>query len=121
MEPMAARARDGEGRAFLGKVRYFSREKLLAHANAVFTGIEKPGLADFAATLLFKRAAFSHEAEIRLLYFDDPVECTELYSYPIDLLSIVNDILINPRLEVRRAEAIMADIRSRIFGTDRAL
>ena len=99
--------------AFVGQVKYVPKRKLVAHGKTMFTPIEKPTIRDFASTLLFKRSAFSHESEVRLLYFDDPSECDECYRYPVDPVSFIDDILLDPRLDPKRADELAERIRER--------
>lgn len=56
-------------RCFIGKVQYLKKLEMTEFANTVFAnGIDRISLA---RTLLVKRRAFSHEKEVRLLYFEN--------------------------------------------------
>lgn len=99
--------------AFVGKVRYFSKAKLLTHAQQVFADIDIPKGKDFAQTLLFKRAAFKHESEVRLLYFERKKLTTDTFSYPVTPEDIVEDIRLDPRLSEDEAVALRKEIKNK--------
>jgi hypothetical protein len=98
---------------FIGRVQYFSSKRLVRHAKSIFADIQIPRPHDFAKTLLFKRSAFKHEEEIRLLYLPKDEPDDDLYSYPIKALDVVDDIRLDPRLTPKEAEKLEEEIRSR--------
>ncbi len=71
------------GMVFVGKVHYLSTEGLLAWAKRLFRRADLPDARLLAKTLLVKRTAFSHEEEVRLLYFQ-PKPGGELLPYRVD-------------------------------------
>jgi hypothetical protein len=99
--------------AFIGRVRYLPMSEMLKHANTVFaTGITPKALA---ATLLVKRRAFKHESEIRLVHrklFGDPTP-DHLLRYEIDPHNLINQVMIDPRLEPDDAIKLIRSIRAR--------
>jgi len=85
---------------FIGKVKYLNNSKLMAFANNVFKRHINPPAHILAKTLLVKRPAFRHENEVRLLYFEKENGKTGvIYKYDIDPLSLIDQIMIDPRVE----------------------
>ncbi len=97
--------------AFIGKVEYFGEKRLIAHAKTIFANIGLPGSLDFARTLLFKRNAFRHEEEIRLLYLPKGDPTGDLFSYPIVPSDIVDDIRLDPRLDLKEEKKLKKEIQ----------
>lgn len=94
---------------FIGKVQYLPNKKLIAFANTALTGMPSP--SNFAKTLLVKRPAFSHEKEVRLIYFDkDKTESNGLFSYSIDAHNLIDQIMIDPRLTKSEADILKGTI-----------
>jgi hypothetical protein len=87
--------------------------EILKHGNAVAAKGITP--ATLASQLLVKRRAFRHESEIRLVHrklFGDPTpDC--LFPYEIDPHSLINQIMIDSRLEPDEALRLIKSIRSR--------
>jgi hypothetical protein len=100
----------------IGRVQYLNEKKMLKFANTVF----KDGLGEvpIARTLLVKRPAFQHEAEIRLLYLDrDSSTSGDLFRYQVDPHQLVDQIMIDPRLDQKEADALKKEIEKRTgFG-----
>ena len=95
---------------FIGKVKYLPNKKLLEFANTILTGLPKP--TQFAQTLLVKRPAFIHEKEIRLIYFDkDSTVKSDIFSYKIDPHSLIDQIMIDPRMTKDEALSTKAKIQ----------
>lgn len=101
--------------AFIGKVQYFSKKRLLAQSREQFAIPSTPTPKDFAQTFLFKRRAFSHEQEIRLLFApkDDNFPKDGVFAYPVTPTDIVDDIRIDPRLDRGEEEALVTEIQRR--------
>jgi len=88
---------------FIGKVKYYSKkdiEKLISDRIA--------GRKQFtrnigqARSLIFKRNAFKHENEIRLIYLDPHNQSNlNVYFYPCDPLSLIDRITFDPRMNAR--------------------
>ncbi len=94
---------------FIGKVRYLPNKKLLAFANTALTGM--PSSSSFANTLLVKRPAFSHEKEVRLIYFDkNNTENHRLFRYSINAHDLIDQIMIDPRLTETDANILKGNI-----------
>lgn len=80
---------------FVGKVAYETEAGLVAflrNAGQLQISPER-----FARSLLLKRRAFKHEAEVRLLYFGDPRQYADgLYRYRVDPHTLVTQIMADP-------------------------
>ena len=65
-----------------------------------------------ARSLLLKRRAFKHEAEIRLLHFGDAGNCDTrgLYRYPVDPPDMITQIMADPNRDRRGWKADRAAI-----------
>jgi hypothetical protein len=111
--------------AFIGKVKYLSDAKLKAFAASVFSdGINPDTLA---SSLLVKRAAFSHEREVRLLYLEKENNKKQedgFYRYPVDPHDLIDQIMVDPRLPLKEAKDLIEEIRTTTGfrgGTKRSL
>jgi hypothetical protein len=82
---------------FLGKVKYLTRlgiQRLLKRPIS----LESSGVG-VADTLLIKRKAFSHEKEVRLIYWADENEAiSEIYQYHVNPHLLIEQIVFDPRL-----------------------
>ena len=99
--------------AFIGKVEYLSDKGLQNFAETIFrSGLDSSAPA---RSLLVKRAAFSHEREVRVLYFEkDRVAHPDgLYRYQIDPHDLIDQIMIDPRLSLEEVEKLKGEIKSR--------
>lgn len=97
--------------AFIGKVQYLNEAKLVAFARQAWHRVDP---ASFAKTLLVKRPAFSHESEVRLIYFEpQPLSAGQkTFSYPIDPNNLIDQVMCDPRLTVTE----YGDLSGRIRG-----
>lgn len=109
VETLAATAR---GEVFAGKVRYMTSTALLAWAKRALQREQAPHVRLLAKTLLVKRTAFSHEQEIRLLYFEPGDLQPSLFTYRVDPHDLIEDIVVDPRLPVPEARNVIAAIQS---------
>tara|TARA_R110000796_G_scaffold88850_1_gene191733 strand:- start:2335 stop:3102 length:768 start_codon:yes stop_codon:yes gene_type:complete len=89
--------------SYIGKVEYFSTPKLKDYVNKnvdkwVYFDIDGRGLAN---SLLFKRNAFRHENEVRLIYNSKfkGYKSSDIFSYRINPLELIDDIIFDPRIE----------------------
>ena len=86
------------GQSFVGAVRYLPHGSLMRFAQeAISSGnLKMPKMA--ARTLLVKRPAFRHEAEVRLLFFTDRAGSSRLFRYQVDPHSLIDQVMLDPRL-----------------------
>lgn len=100
-------------RCFIGKVRYLNNNQLIEFGDTIFKG-KLPQPYEIAETLLVKRPAFKHENEVRLLYFKGEDETyQDIYQYDIDPHSLIDQIMVDPRVEYSKYKEIRAEIKSR--------
>jgi hypothetical protein len=68
-----------------------------------------------AQSLLVKRAAFQHEREVRLLYFErsNVKHADGLYRCAIDPHDLIDQIMVDPRLSVDKANRLKGQIKKR--------
>jgi hypothetical protein len=109
---VASLAHYSKGNVFIGKVRYLNTPELLAWAQTVMNRAKVPTIRLLAKTLLVKRVAFSHEQEVRLLYFDDR-ERDEIYRYRFPAHDLIEKIVLDPRLSDEEGEMLKQVIESR--------
>jgi Protein of unknown function (DUF2971) len=97
---------------FIGKVKYLNNKKMMDFAKTVFKGKPNPEAYELAKTLLVKRPAFRHENEVRLLYFEkDNGKHHDTYKYAIDPHDLIDQIMIDPRVDYPEFQKIKADIK----------
>jgi len=100
--------------AFIGKVLYLRDKKLTAFANDIFKTIDHPDAITLAKTLLIKRRAFSHEQEIRLLYF--PIDVSKRsgdhYFYNVNPHTLIDQIMIDPRIKYEKFKQLREKIKN---------
>jgi hypothetical protein len=89
--------------SYIEKVEYFSTPKLKEYVNKnvdkwVYFDIDGRGLAN---SLLFKRKAFKHENEVRLIYNSKfkGYKNSDIFKYRINPLELIDDIVFDPRIE----------------------
>lgn len=110
------------GESFIGSVRYLGEQDIFRFAERVLpTKIEEP--AEQARTLLIKRRAFSHEREVRLIWVRTGDSGTNgLARCPISPKAVIDQLMLDPRLERKRAQRLQDDIHERTgFQRDRIL
>ena len=88
---------------FIGKVVYLEQTEIVGLLNDVdfvkTSAFDATGLHQ-CRTLLFKRKAFTHESEVRLLYQRPKTDHTagDYFIYPITPLTLFDEIVLDPRL-----------------------
>jgi hypothetical protein len=99
-------------RAFIGEVEYLRTERVVSRARwkLLFGNVSDPLRA--ARTLLVKRPAFRHEAEVRLLLCR-PGSTSTLAQYRLASHDVVDQLMLDPRLDRRDADRLKAKIRDR--------
>ncbi|MCA2988896.1 MAG: DUF2971 domain-containing protein [Gemmatimonas sp.] len=89
---------------FIGKVEYLSADSIVSRFTdsdwATSHVLDTSGCGQ-AATLLLKRPEFSHEKEVRLIYFANEKNRTDgdVYSYSIDPFALIDEVAFDPRWE----------------------
>lgn len=101
-------------RCFIGKVKYLKNKEMMDFANTVFKGKINPEAYELAKTLLVKRPAFKHEKEVRLLYFMSEIgNSVGIYKYEINPHELIDQIMIDPRLDGAEFKKMKLDIKSK--------
>jgi len=84
--------------AFMGRVKYLGSKKLNNQAGKLAENILATSGKYLAKSLLFKRSAFSHEREVRLLYFDhEDMVKGNVFSFKINPHDLIETVLVDPR------------------------
>lgn len=105
------------GHCYIGSVQYMSKDALLQEiANAVGNFgkdvFKEPN--NLATLALFKREAFSHESEIRLIFIgDNTAPGTKIIRVQIDPNALFEEVTFDPRLETferREHEAVVKNL-----------
>ena len=97
---------------FVGKVLYPSRERLKQCAKSALG--ELNGSVNIAKTLLIKRGAFRHEAEVRLLMFRKGLIAPDgVERYKVDVAEMIDQIRLDPRLPTCCANRLKKEICER--------
>jgi hypothetical protein len=98
--------------AFIGKVQYLSDKKLFGQGRLIFMNHVDP--QKIARSLLMKRNAFKHEAEVRLVYRILSDDCPEegLFRYPVDPHALIDQVMIDPRFLPADASKLKRTIRN---------
>jgi hypothetical protein len=104
-------ARRAHGIVLLGSVRYLDTKGSLKWARRLIRESDDPDVRLLARTLLVKRTIFSHEQEVRLLYFDTGAG-GKLFQYGFDPHRFVEEIVVDPRLPPDQATALVNEIRT---------
>lgn len=69
--------------------------------------------------MLCKRKAFKHEEEIRLIYSDNNEEIeSELYSYEVNITDIIDELIMDPRMNESLLECYKTIIYEEGFNID---
>ena len=108
-------ADDLDGFAFIGRVKYLGKDRLVEFARKVIKNrdyLRRSG-GGAAKTLLVKRPAFRHEDEVRLLFYRRYGNFNKLFSYSIDPHFLIDQLMLDPRMSIKKAERTAADIRRR--------
>lgn len=95
---------------FLGRVEYKGRTTFEQTLRRGF--VLDPTNQSQARTLLVKRYGFSSEREVRLLaYSEDPSASEGLFRYSVDWNDMLMELVLDPRMETKRATRAKARIR----------
>lgn len=98
--------------SFLGKVIYKKKKELLDLFkndldNIIYDQLGK----NQASTLMLKRIAFSHEKEVRIIYYSDKSNDNQnIFSYEIDPNIMFEEIVIDPRISKELFEKIKVNL-----------
>lgn len=99
-------------KCFIGKVSYLSQKKLLPKLQSI--DLLNSNGSGIAESLLYKRTAFKHENEIRLIYSGDYNACvSDIFQFDIDPTTLLDKVLFDPRMEKNLKQAYVLAIRKK--------
>jgi hypothetical protein len=103
----------GRYHAFIGRVEYLSDKKLFGRARSISMDCFDP--EKIARSLLMKRNAFRHEAEVRIVYrmMSDEPYGDGLFRYPIDPHKLIEQVMIDPRFQPGEVSELKQKIKNR--------
>jgi hypothetical protein len=97
---MASMSKVRGGHGFVGTVQYLPKKPLMRFAVRALAKENLAVISHAAETLLVKRPAFRHEAEVRLLWHAAQDSADGLFRYAVDPHALVDQIMIDPRLPI---------------------
>jgi len=103
-------------KCFIGKVKYLPSHQLKVFASEIFSGQAGTRTYSLASSLCVKRPAFKHENEVRLIHFEHDVNKynEQLFQYQFDAHDVIDQLMLDPRLDVSEAEIIKKEITKRV-------
>lgn len=108
--------------SFIGAVRYLREREIIEFTRRVLPAkVQEP--AEQARTLLAKRRAFRHEREVRLIWVGATgTDGGLLARYTIAPNSVISQLMIDPRLERKKADHLREEVHHRTgFPKDKIL
>lgn len=105
------KSRGGQG--FVGSVQYLPEKPLMRFARKALAAGNLDVVSNAARTLLVKRPAFRHEAEVRLLWYAARDAADGLLRSAVDPQALIDQIMIDPRLPAREYYRTRAEIRKK--------
>ncbi|WP_430966768.1 DUF2971 domain-containing protein [Spongiimicrobium sp. 2-473A-2-J] len=99
---------------FIGKVDYYSKKRLnalLSNSKTISSWLLDSTGVGQAMTLLFKRYAFMHENEVRILYNSNGKVKSDLFKYSIDPIDLIEDIVFDPRMDYKKFRTHKSDLK----------
>lgn len=107
---------------FIGKVRYYKKKELtdrLTDSALILSLITDTTGVGQARTLLFKRNAFIHEREVRLIYYAQKKIESKTYAIEINPTELFDRITIDPRCKYRNFVRLKKEFQD--MGFDRPI
>ena len=96
-------------RGFLGQVQYATSKDLINKFQKI--ELLKTDGSGIAESLLYKRKAFQHENEVRLIYLGQDGLCQEdIFKFDIKPTELFKDLLFDPRINPYLKEAYKGQI-----------
>jgi len=99
---------------FIGRVKYFSRNKIATALHDV--DILDPLGLGIVKTLLLKRWAFRSESEIRLIYFNHDSPHRTFFEYDLEPNIVFEEVVIDPRMDKSDVEQWKARFKKSGFA-----
>ncbi|EKS7794454.1 DUF2971 domain-containing protein [Edwardsiella piscicida] len=99
-------------KCFIGKVSYLSKDKLLEKLQSI--NLLNDNGSGIAESLLYKRTAFKHENEIRLIYsVDDNTSISDIFQFHINPSDLLDNVLFDPRMDENLRSAYILAIKDK--------
>jgi hypothetical protein len=106
---MAELVKTGDGKAFLGRVRYAPVEDLGARAAKLVMG--KQVTSSAATGLHWKRSQFVLEREVRLLWVTTVLDDNPFYSLSFDTNTSIDQVMIGPTIDPKQVALARKQLR----------
>lgn len=104
-------------RCFIGKVSYLSKKNLLEKLQSI--DLFNTNGSGIAESLLYKRTAFRHENEIRLIYIsDDNINISDIFQFDIEPDKLLDRVLFDPRMDKNLRQAYILAIKKKGCQTE---
>jgi len=103
----------------LGKVLYEAESKIVNDFNGISfsTDILDSSLSQLINTVLIKRLEFTHENEVRILFFDhDKLASNGIVSYSIDPVDFIEELIADPRIDDVEFGILRTTLENKGFG-----
>lgn len=98
---------------FVGRVEYMGSRQMKGYMKNIFSPPNTLNSKLFAKTFLIKRRAFSHEREIRLMYFEkDHLKTEKMFFYPIQPNKLIDQVMFDPRMSIDETNSLKSRIRA---------
>lgn len=99
-------------RCFIGKVSYLKTKNLLEKLQSInLLNTDGSGIAE---SLLYKRIAFKHENEVRLIYTGEDNNCvSDIFQFDIDPSKLLDKLLFDPRMDEELRQKYKNEISKR--------
>ena len=108
--------------SFIGKVQYSSTKVLTAmlRDKERMTGkmYDQSGKGQ-ASTFFFKRVAFKHEQEVRLIYNSQGQSQPNIFKFEVNPVELFDEIVFDPRMDVTLYEDLKMQVRG--WGYDKEI
>lgn len=99
-------------KCFIGKVSYLPENNLLEKLMSI--NLLNTNGSGIAESLLYKRAEFEHENEVRLIYSgDDNAVKSDVFQFAINIDELLDSILFDPRMDKNLMQAYLLAIKEK--------
>ncbi|OWG12327.1 hypothetical protein KDK82_6220 [Delftia sp. K82] len=99
----------------IGKVEYISEAEIINRAKRAFAVNGQITFGSLFNSLLVKRKAFEHEAEIRIIHLDWGYDLpkNDIHQYEIDAHELIDQVMIDPRISHEEFQDIKSEIKQK--------
>lgn len=99
---------------FIGKVKYMKKKEiasLFKNSRKISSWITDSTGGGIAESLLFKRRAFMHENELRIIHMTSNILRDDFIYMPINPFELIDDIVFDPRMDYDKFRAYKRRLR----------